>query len=42
MKEGVGGGGGMAGAEMSAWGTSTLPPTAGYYSYDHPTLAAYG
>merc|ERR1719228_1148368 len=27
---------------MSAWSSAALPPTAGYYSYDHPTLAAYG
>merc|ERR1712013_444116 len=27
---------------MGAWGSAALPPTAGYYSYDHPTLAAYG
>lgn len=29
-------------ADMAAWSASALPPTAGYYSYDHPTLAAYG
>jgi len=33
-----------AGGDMAAaWpGAAALPPTAGYYSYDHPTLAAYG
>jgi len=36
MKDGAGG------ADMSAWSSAALPPTAGYYSYDHPTLAAYG
>ena len=36
MKDGGGG------TDMSAWGSAALPPTAGYYSYDHPTLAAYG
>ena len=30
------------GADMAAWSGAALPPTAGYYSYDHPTLAAYG
>ncbi len=34
---------GATGAEMAAWSSAAaLPPTAGYYSYDHPTLAAYG
>ena len=36
MKDGGGG------TDMGAWGSAALPPTAGYYSYDHPTLAAYG
>ena len=33
---------GASGAEMAAWSSAALQPTAGYYSYDHPTLAAYG
>ena len=34
---------GTTGADMAAWSSAAaLPPTAGYYSYDHPTLAAYG
>ena len=46
MREGAGaGGGGAAGGgagDMTAsWGPSSLPPSAGYYSYDHPSLAAY-
>ena len=40
------GGAGAAGADMSAaaaWqSAAALQPTAGYYGYDHPTLAAYG
>merc|ERR1719232_120364 len=36
MKDGGGG------TDMGAWGSAALPPTAGYYGYDHPTLAAYG
>ena len=40
---GAGGGAGdLSGAGAGAWGTGAgLPPTAGYYSYDHPSLAAY-
>ena len=43
---GGGGGGGAAGAGDiggGAWGggAGSLPPTASYYSYDHPSLAAY-
>ena len=45
MREGAGGAGGGAGGgggDMTAsWGPSSLPPSAGYYSYDHPSLAAY-
>ena len=37
MKDGAGGT-----PDMSAWSSAALAPTAGYYSYDHPTLAAYG
>ena len=43
MKDGTAG---AAGADMSAaaaWSSAAaLQPTAGYYGYDHPTLAAYG
>ncbi len=28
--------------DMAGWPGAALPPTAGYYSYDNPTLAAYG
>ena len=43
---GGGGGGGtgdLGGAGAGAWGVGagSLPPTASYYSYDHPSLAAY-
>ena len=45
---GGGGGGGAGGADMGgagagAWGVGAgaLPPTASYYSYEHPSLAAY-
>ena len=39
---GGGGGGGGGGADMASWGASALPPSAAsYYSYDHPSLAAY-
>ena len=44
---GGGGGGGtgdLGGAGAGAWGVAgpgSLPPTASYYSYDHPSLAAY-
>ena len=48
MRDGGGGGGGGAGAggggggDMSSWTPGALPPTAAsYYSYDHPSLAAY-
>ena len=35
---------GAGAADMAAWSAAgaALPPTAGYYGYDHPTLAAYG
>ena len=43
MKDGSAG---ATGADMSAaaaWSSAAaLQPTAGYYGYDHPTLAAYG
>ena len=42
MKDGTAG---ATGADMSAteaWSSAAaLQPTAGYYGYDHPTLAAY-
>ena len=43
MLSGAGGGGagGGAGDMTASWGPSSLPPSAGYYSYDHPSLAAY-
>ena len=48
MKDGAAGPAGAAGAaDMSAaaaWSSAAAlqPTAAGYYSYDHPTLAAYG
>ena len=40
---GGGGAGDLGGAGAGAWGVGagSLPPTASYYSYDHPSLAAY-
>jgi hypothetical protein len=40
--QGAPGAGGAADMAAGWPGAAALPPTAGYYSYDHPTLAAYG
>ncbi|CAB4067952.1 Iroquois-class homeodomain protein IRX-3,Iroquois-class homeodomain protein irx-4-A,Iroquois-class homeodomain protein irx-5,Iroquois-class homeodomain protein IRX-4,Iroquois-class homeodomain protein IRX-5,Iroquois-class homeodomain protein IRX-6,Iroquois-class homeodomain protein irx-4,Iroquois-class homeodomain protein IRX-1,Iroquois-class homeodomain protein irx-1-B,Iroquois-class homeodomain protein irx-3,Iroquois-class homeodomain protein IRX-2,Iroquois-class homeodomain protein irx-2,Iroquois-class len=32
----------MNAAAAAAWSAGAIPPTACYYSYDHPSLAAYG
>jgi hypothetical protein len=43
MKEGTAGASQADMSAAAAWSSAAaLQPTAGYYGYDHPTLAAYG